>query len=224
MRKIAVIGLGRFGMRLARELGRSGLEVIAADRNGRLVEEVKEYVAVAVQMDSTDENAMRALSIGEVDVCVVAIGEGFEAALMSTLLAKQLGAKTVLARAQTQTQADILRRVGADQVIQPENEVARELARRLANPLLEDFIELGEENGVVQLLAPRGFVGKTLNDLKLRTRYQVNLVAIRRKVGEEAGPVREQTITVPPAEDTVREGDVLILVGRHEDLERLPQK
>ncbi len=226
MRKIAVLGLGRFGMRLARELGASGLEVIAADRNGRLVDEIKDHVTVAVQMDMTDEEAMRAQSIGEVDVCVVAIGEGLESSLLTTLIAKKLGARQVIARAQTQSQADILARIGADQIIQPENDAARELARRLVNPQLEDFIELDDEHGVVQLRAPQSFRGKTLAQLKLRSRYQVNVVAIKRQVEfrQNGKETRERTIAVPGSEEIIQDNDILVLVGHHEALTSLPHE
>jgi|UniRef100_A0A7C4LQ57 trk system potassium uptake protein TrkA len=221
-RKIAVFGLGRFGSRLARELESSQIEVIAVDRNGRLVEEIKDDVSVAVQMDSTNEEAMLAQNIGEADVCVVAIGEGFEATLMTTLIAKKSGARKVIARAQTEIQAEILRRVGADQVILPEHEMARSLARRLAHPSLEDFIQLDEEHGILQIRAPAAFQNRRLADLKLRNEYQVNLIGIRRVVADRNGVARERTIAVPSADEVILAGDTLILVGTQQSLARLP--
>lgn len=225
MAKIAVLGLGRFGMHLARELGRAGVEVIAADRNGRLVDEVKDDVAIAVQMDITDQDAMKAQAIGDVDVAVVAIGEGFEAALLTTLVAKNLGAEKVIARAQTSLQADILSRVGADEVVRPETAVAHQLARRLTYPHLEDLIELDADHSVIKLRAPASFVGKTLSVLKLRKRYRVNLVGIKRTLPPESEgqAAREQMIAVPDAEDVIQEQDVLLLVGHHDALAELPQ-
>ncbi|GIX04725.1 MAG: potassium transporter Trk [Planctomycetaceae bacterium] len=224
-RRIAVLGLGRFGSRLARELEALGVEVVAVDRNGRLVEEIKDDVSVAIQMDVTNEPALAAQNIGEVDVCVVAIGEGFEAALLTTLIAKKLGAPRVIARAQTDIQKEILQRIGADDVILPEHEMACSLARSLAHPSLEDYIELDEEYAIIQLKAPVAFVNKRLLDLRLRSEYQVNLIGIRRLVSAGGDlPPRERTIAVPSPEERILEGDKLLLVGTHEALARLPQE
>jgi trk system potassium uptake protein TrkA len=225
MRRIAVLGLGRFGMRLAAELGAvPGVEVVAADSNGRLVDEVRDRVSVAVRMDTTDEEAMQAQNIGSMDVVVIAIGQSLEAALLTTLIAKKLGCRRVIARAQTAVQADILRRVGADEVVQIESEAGQRWARMLANPRLEDFIELDPEHSIIQLVAPESFHGKTLVELHLRTRYAVNLVAIKRPARPDApgGPVKEQAICVPSPNDVVRPGDVLVLVGRQAALDALP--
>ncbi len=223
MMKIAVLGLGRFGMRLAKELGNYDVEVIAIDRHIRLVNEIQDHVTAAVQMDITDEDAMKAQQIGAVDVCVVAIGEGFESAILTTLVAKNLGVKTVISRAQSETQADILRRVGADRVIQPENEIAVSLARRLANPRLEDFIELDQDHSIIQLIAPKSFIGRTLGQLRLRNRYHVNLVALKRRI-KTGDTEQERVISVPTEADVIKDGDVLVLVGRHDALAALPQE
>jgi len=213
-------------MTLARELGAGGVEVIAADRNPRLVEQVSDLVTLAVQMDTTDEQAMRAQNVGEVDVCVVAIGEGFEASLLTTLIAKKLGVKKVIARAPTDARADILSRVGADQIVRPENEAGERLAHRLANPQIEDYIELDADHSVIQLRAPAKFAGKTLAELGLRGRYGVNLVAIKRQPKVEAEGAKETPelfIAVPSAADIIERDDVLVLVGTHSALSALPR-
>ncbi|MGE3777173.1 MAG: TrkA family potassium uptake protein [Pirellulaceae bacterium] len=223
MQKIAVLGLGRFGMRLACELAASGVEVIAADRNGRLVDDAKDYVTLAVQMDFTDEDALQSQNIGKVDVCIVAIGEGFEATLLTTLNVKKLGVPRVIARAQTVVQAEILSRIGADEIVQPENAAARELARRLSHPRLLDFVQLDASHSIFQLHAPRRFVGKTLEELRLRTAYRVNLIAIKRRESVADGTTREQIISVPDKDDTIQEGDTLVLVGNDEAIASLPR-
>lgn len=212
-------------MTLARELGARGVEVIAADRHQRLVDDVSDSVTLAVQMDTTDEEAMRSQNIGDVDVCVVAIGEGFEASLLTTLIAKKLGVGTVIARAPTDIRAEILRRIGADEIVRPENEAGQRLAHKLANPQLEDFVELDENHSIIQLRAPTAFQGKTLAELRLRGKYAVNLIALKRPVtvekdGEEE--TVERVIAVPSAADTVEAGDILVLVGTHDALSELP--
>ena len=225
MKKIAIIGLGRFGQALARELGATGLEVLAIDRSGRPVEEVREYVTVAVQLDSTDEEAMRSQNIGAMDVCVVAIGQGFEAALLTTLIAKKLGAKRVLARAQTPTQGDILSRIGADEIIQPEVEVGQRLAYRLAHPHFEALVDLDHEHGIVRVRAPRAYHGKSLSDLDLRQSHGVTLIAIKRPGGnkEVGAEARGDQTIIPGATDVIHEGDMLFLVGNHRALSSLPR-
>lgn len=226
MKKIAIIGLGRFGWTLARELGSSGLEVLAIDRDNRLVNDIREYVTVAVQLDSTDEEAMRDQNIGTIDVCVVAIGEGFESALLTTLIAKKLGAKRVLARAQTVIEGDILSRIGADEIIQPEVEVGQRLAYRLAHPHLEALVDLDREHGIVRVRAPRAFHDKPLNSLDLRQRHGVTVIAIKRPGQGTEGKLNASgdQIIIPGATDVIRENDMLFLVGNHSALARLPRE
>ncbi|MCH8829515.1 MAG: TrkA family potassium uptake protein, partial [Planctomycetes bacterium] len=144
MQKVAVIGLGRFGMVLARQLAASGVEVIAIDRSQNLVNEIKDDVDVAVRLDSTDESALRSQDVHKVDVCVVAVGENFEAALLTTVIARKIGVPRVICRAQTEFHKDIFHQIGADEVIQPETQAGEQLARKLANPHIKDFISLAE--------------------------------------------------------------------------------
>ncbi len=227
MHKVAVIGLGRFGMSLAKRLGASGVQVIAVDDDPDLVDEVKGDVDIAVRLDATDEYAFKSQNLDQVDVCVIAIGDNFEAALLSTVLARKLGIKKVICRAQTATHAEIFRQIGADEVIQPETQAGEELARQIANPRFEDFITLAEGYTLIEFSAPNEFHGKTLLELRLRTRYQVNLVAIKRpKNIEVEGRLERQyeVISVPEPDDTIQSEDILLIVGSDEALARLPQE
>lgn len=235
MRRIAVIGLGRFGMALARNLARLGAQVIAADRNMQLVNEVKDHVDLAVRLDSTDREALDAQDIDQVDVCVVAIGENFEASLLTTVIVKKLGVPWVICRAQTQFHAEIFCQIGADQVIQPETNAGEQVARRLANPRLNDVIDLAEEYSLVEIEAPGSWCGVALNELQLRTKFEVNLVAIKRQPAGsvasgdaengngDAEPVAPEIISVPRPDDVLQTGDLLILVGSHDAIDRLPR-
>jgi len=227
VQRIAIIGLGRFGTTLAKSLGRSDTEVIAIDRDQDLVEGVKDDVALAVRLDSTDEAALLSQDLPDCDVCVVSIGENFEGALLTTAILKKIGVKRIICRAQTAVHSEIFRRIGADEIIQPEIESGNSLARRLANPQFQDFIELAEGYSLIDIRCPTDFRGKTLNELQLRTKYHVNLVALKRTVTvqEESGEyVHKQRITsVPKPDDVMQPDDVLVLVGSHEDLERLPR-
>lgn len=227
MQKIAVIGLGRFGTALARELAANGAQVIAIDRNSQLVNELKDDVDVAVRLDSTDEAALVAQELGGVDTCVVAIGENFEAALLTTVIAKRLGVKHVVCRAQTMFHAEIFRQIGADEVIQPEIEAGTHLARKLAHPHVVDFISLAEGYTLIELVAPKAFCGQSLTETGLRSKYQVNLIAIKRSVpaeeGDEATPP-QHIVSVPRPDDVIQPGDVLVVVGSNDALAQLPKE
>lgn len=224
MQRIAVIGLGRFGMNLARLLESQHVEVIAADSDMRLVEQVKDDVTLAVCLDATDEEALAGHEIHRADVCVVAIGENFEASLLAASALKKLGAKNVIVRAQTATHAEIFRRLGADEIIQPETEASRQLARRLANPHLEDLIELSDGHTLIELKAPAAFHGKTLEQLGLRSKYRVNLVAIKRHgAAGPDGATAPVTTYVPHAGYVIHPDDLLLLVGTDAALNNLPR-
>lgn len=227
MQRVAVIGLGRFGNALARQLAASGAQVIAVDNSSQHVEEIKEYVSVAVRLDSTDLLALRSQGIEQVDVAVVAIGENFEAALLTTVILKKLEVPRIICRAQTLFHAEIFRQIGADDVIQPELEAGEQLGRQLANPRIEDFLKLGEDYSLVELQAPRQFVGKSLKTLMLRQTFGVNLVAIIRNktVQTKAGEQTTRTmIAVLDPDEILQSADVLVLVGNNDALAKLPQE
>ncbi len=229
MRRIAVIGLGRFGMALARNLSRMGAQVIAADRSIQLVNEIRDAVDLAVRLDSTDREALVAQDIDKVDVCVVAIGENFEASLLTTVLLHKLNVPRVICRAQTEFHAEIFRQIGADEVIQPETGSGEQVARRLANPRLTDVIELAEGYSLVEFPAPGSWSGRSLKDLGLRTMFDVNLVAIRRRLETDSSSDDDddarssEIISLPRPDDPIQESDILMLVGTHDAIDRLPR-
>jgi len=225
MRKIAVIGLGRFGTALARQLALSGVQVIAVDRTQQLVNGIKDDVDLAVQLDSTDKQALLSQDIDKVDVCVVAIGENFEASLLTTVLVKQLNVPQIICRAQTALHAEIFRQIGADQVIQPEQAAGEQVARQLANPQLADVVPLSENLTLVELKAPRQFHGKSVKSTGLRADYHVNLVVIKRpQAGDEESTAESMLVNVPRPDDVIEPNDILVLVGANEALARLPKE
>jgi trk system potassium uptake protein TrkA len=224
--RVAVIGLGRFGMTLARSLGESGAEVIAIDADARLVDQIKDVVAAAVRLDSTDPAALANQEVGKCDVAVVAIGENFEAALLTTVIVKKLGVPRVICRAQSAVHAEIYRNIGADEVIQPEMQAGAALGRSLASPHIEEIVPLAEGYSLIELHAPQAFFEKTLAGLNLRAKYQVNLVAIKRtrKVTVGGRSETEEVLSVPTPDEMIRPGDTLVLVGANEALNRLPKE
>lgn len=223
--RFVVIGLGRFGQQLARALTASGAEVMAIDRAAELVEAVRDDVGMAVRLDSTDEEALAAQGVADVDAAIVGIGEHFEAAVLTVAVLKALKVPRIYARAESDVQARILRRVGADDLVNPERESALRWAHRLTLPNLRQYIDLGEDHALVYMTAPASFCHKTLVDLALRARHGVNLVAIKREASVQPGAEAAATatvISVPQADTTILPNDVLILVGSNEALAELP--
>lgn len=226
MQQIAVIGLGRFGNVLARTLSESGAQVVGIDRNDALVNDVRDVVGRVVALDSTDRTALANQGIGEVDVAVVAIGENFEAALLTTVILRKMGVPKIICRAQTAYHAEIFKQIGADEVIQPEVQAGTHLGRRLANPQIDDFVTLSEGFAIIEIRTPAEFVDKALKNLSLRAKYDVNIVAIRPKtVVTREGKQTEITgaIRVPRPDDVLTANDVLVIVGSEEALARLPK-
>lgn len=217
--KCAVVGLGRFGRAAAIDLTRNGAEVIAVDLDMDLVNDLKDEVALAVRLDASHEDALHSHGIGEVDVLVAAIGENFEAQVLLVVHAKRFGIKKIVARATTPDHIRVLKAVGADEVFNPEEEAARWMVRRLFITNITSYFELAEGFSIVEVNAPRGTVGKTLQDLNLRRRFRINLVAIKRMnapQGQERGVKKFNP--VPDPTETIEANDVLALVGSVLDL------
>lgn len=216
--KVAVVGLGLFGKSVARHLAAEGAEVIAIDANLDLVDDVKDHVAVAVKLDATDEKELRSQGVHQADLLVASIGDDFEANQLLVILAKQIGVKRVVARAPSQTHARILRLIGADDVVLPEEQAAEELSRRLVRPSLKRYFELIDGYSIAEIESPRSFHGKNLLELELKTKYQVNLVAITRPA---ADGVPASINPVPMGSTVIQKGDVLTVAGADERLKIL---
>lgn len=203
-----------------------GAEVIAIDRNPKLVEAARDEVTLAVRLDSTDPEALRAQGIAEVDLAIVGIGEQFEAAALTVAVLRELGVPRIYARAESEIQGQILSRIGAHEIVNPEQESALRWAHRLMLPNLRQYIELGENHAMVYTIAPASFCHKTPAELALRRKHGLNLVAIKRQVGAttdaDARTPVSPAFTVPEADTTILPDDVLILVGSSEALSNLP--
>lgn len=201
---IAVIGLGRFGSNLATSLSELGHEVLAIDSDERAVQQIAESVTHAVQADGTDEATLVELGITEYDLAFVAFGD-IEGSILMTTLLKQLGLKRVHAKARNSLHREILERVGADQVVFPEREMAIRVAHNLAAPNVVDYFELLADYGIGEVKVPEGFVGQTLTSVNLADRLNVSILVIKR--GSEL-------LITPDLTETLRAGDVLVVIGR----------
>lgn len=235
MSRFAVIGLGRFGRRLALLLSQSGAEVIAVDVEGDIVQKHRDDVTHAVCMDSTDEQALTGQGVDKVDCAVVGMGTDFEAAVLTVTLLKKLGVPRVVARAASGTRGRILKQVGADDVVFPEYESAQRWSNQLMMPHFEEFLELDTEHSLVQVPAPESFVGKSLRELDLRAKYRLNVVAIRRpsrspkpepeaEEDKEAAKAQSEWISAADPDEPIHAGDILVLIGENRDLSKLPAK
>lgn len=227
MERFAVIGLGRFGSRLAKNLAAAGAEVIAIDKNRTIVEDLRDQVTLAIAMDSTDEQALKVQGIDQVECAIVGIGHDFEANALTTVLLKSLRVKRVISRSGNDMQAQILKRIGADGVVSPEDEAADRWGNRLLTPFLVDHVELAEGYALVQMPVPEAWQGKTLAELELRRRHNITVVAIRRRMpaasetGEDA--FVERILDVPAPTSRLGRDDTLVIAGFDADIERLPR-
>ncbi len=227
METFAVIGLGRFGMRLAMLLSQAGAEVIAIDRRKDIIDEVRDEVTLAVCLDSTNEEALRAQGIDKVDVAVVGIGTDFEASALTTVILRQLGVRRIISRTTSTTRGQILGRIGATDIINPERESAERWQTRLMLPSIMERIELTEGYSLAQVAAHKDFYGKTLEQLAIRKKHQVNIVAIKRIAsgGEKNGKKGHgrTVISVPMADTVIEPGDVLLVIGEDQAIASLPR-
>jgi trk system potassium uptake protein len=224
MRKFAVIGLGRFGQKLATALTMSEAEVIAIDQNREIVEEIRDSVSLAVRLDSTDEDALRSQGVDKVDVAIVGIGQGgrsFESSILTVVNLKAMGVPLIYARAESLVQGQVLSKVGATEVIYPEIESAQRWAYKLITPQITDKLDFAPGYSIVSMIAPESFNEQTVMDLQLRQKYHVNLVSIKR--GEKSGST-DEIINVPLAETVIYQSDILMVAGRDLDLARLPHE
>ena len=216
--KYAVIGLGEFGSSAAVGLFRKGAEVIAVDENINRVNSIKDEVSLAVRLDATHEDALKSHGLGEVDVLIAAIGNNFEAQVIVVVHAKQQGIKKIVARATSPDHIRVLQAVGAHEVFNPEETAARWMVQRLLIQNISNYFELAEGFSVVEVTAPPSIVGKTIEELNLRRRFRINLVAMKRTTPDSTGRTVEQFNPVPLPTEVLREGDVLALVGSVLDL------
>jgi trk system potassium uptake protein len=210
--QVMVIGLGRFGSALARELERLGHEVLAVDAGEQAVNEIAPHVTHAVQLDASDEKALREVGAGQFGTAIVAISSEAEASIFATMVLKRLGVRNVIAKAGDQLHADILTMVGADRVVLPEHETGQRLAHSFSQPNVIDYLDVAPNFGIERVHPPASFVGKSLGDIDLRNRYSVTPIALRRGM---------EVVVNPAAQEQIGAGDELILIGRDDKLDQL---
>ncbi len=221
-RQYAVIGLNAFGVAIARELTRSGAEVIAIDIDIERVERIKHEVALAIRLDATDPNVLATHGLHQVDKVIITIGDDFEAIVLIAVEFMQLGAKHIMARAENTTQKKILEAVGVAEILSLEEEVAKGVSQRLLNPDILDLLYLTGDHHIVEIHTPERFVGKTLQELKLRERYHCNIVAIKNAPQtSESGDTVPGHLQIPSPDLELQAEDTLIVLGLAKDIEQM---
>ena len=211
-KQFVIIGLGRFGLSVAKTLYDLGNDVLAIDMDEDLVQEISDNVTHAVQLDATDENALRSLGIRNFDVAVVTIGSNIQASVMVTLLVKELGVKYIIAKGHSNLHAKVLYKIGADRVVLPEKDMGVRVAHNLVSDSILDYIELSADYSIMEIRALDEWQDKSLNELRLRSEYGINVVAIKK--GEEIN-------ISPTADDKVEAGDVIVAIGSADELRKV---
>ena len=210
MKSYIVIGLGRFGSEAARRLCQLGCEVLAVDTSSEHVQAVSNDVTHAVVADGRDQGVLRALGAGNFDCAIVAIGGSLADSVLTTMNLKELGVSKVVCKAHDETHRQVLKKLGADQIVIPEQEQAYRLARSLSSQNVLDYIELSEEYGILEVPAPKSWIGKTILELNVRAKLGVNIIAVK----------NEQTTNVSPsAHYQILSGDVMVVLGDNKALE-----
>ncbi|MGN0998562.1 MAG: potassium channel family protein [Faecousia sp.] len=204
MRSYIVIGLGRFGSEVARQLCSQGCEVMAMDVSSELVQQISADVTQAVVADGQDKEVLRALGAREFDCGIVAVGDNLAASVLITMNLKELGIPYVVCKAHDETYKKVLLKLGADRVVIPEKENAIRLARGLATPNVLDYIELSDEYGIVEIPVPAAWEGKNLRELNVRAKLGVNILAVRRNGSFHVSP---------SADFAFQKEDVIVVLG-----------
>ena len=215
MKSILVIGMGRFGRHLAKKMLELGNDVMIVDKDASVIEQYSTMFTDSQIADCTNENVLRALGVNHFDICFVAIGDDFQSSLVITPLLKELNAKFVVAKAKQDIQADLLMRIGADEVVYPEREMAEKLAVRYNATNIFDFIELTKEYAIYEIPVPSAWMGKTISEINIRQKYKINIIAMK---------INNDLKLLPGADYRFTETDHMVVIGKATDLFRLSAK
>ncbi|NLZ45308.1 MAG: TrkA family potassium uptake protein [Clostridiales bacterium] len=215
MKSILIIGVGRFGKHLASKMQDLGNDVMIVDKNPTIIESASSEFTDSLIGDCTNENVVRSLGVNNFDICFVTIGENFEASLVITSILKSLGAKFVVAKAKRDIQSDILKKLGADEIIYPEREYAENLAMKYNAKNIFDYIQLTHDYSISEIPIMQAWLGKTVGSVNVRNTYKVNIIAIKN---------HNQFKLLPGADYIFANDDHIVVVGTNEDVYRLSNK
>lgn len=207
-----VFGLGRFGSSLARSLSELGRQVLAIDAREELVQEIAPYVTEALQLDATDEAALATLEVSSFDGAVVSIGENIRDSILICVLLKEMGIPHLIAKANDELHAKVLRKIGVDRVVFPERDMGERVAKSIASPSVVELMQLSDDFEIVEIVTPEKWAGSTLMELNVRRRYGISVLAVH----------RDGSYLISPTADTMlAAGETLLVIGKKEDVEAL---
>ncbi|MGA1862945.1 TrkA family potassium uptake protein [Deferribacter thermophilus] len=212
---VLVIGLGIFGYQVAVKLAKEGLNVLAVDKNTKIINQIKDEVTDAIVADAANEDALKELSVDKFDRVILGLSGNFESLILCITYLKKLGAKYIIAKANTEIQKDILLKIGADEVILPEKEIAMKLAEKIARPNILDFFELGDETAIATVKVPDRFYEKSLQEIDLRKKYNITAIILIRD-GE--------TKLIRDASVKLKSGDELVIAGDEDKIKEVFSK
>jgi trk system potassium uptake protein TrkA len=214
MKRFAVIGLGNFGFHAAKALFEDGNEVVAIDADKARVQAIDPHATEAIVVNAADREALKTLGLKEMNGVIVSTGTKISTSILICLYLQEIGIRKILAKALDEDHATILKRVGATQIIHPERDMAVRISRGLSRPNILDFIPLSDEFDLVQVGPPQAFIGKSIKELNLRAKYNVHIIAIKELVPENFQ-------LVPPPDFVIKDSDILIMLGKTEDIRRI---
>jgi trk system potassium uptake protein TrkA len=214
MGKFVIIGLGNFGYYLAKSLSEEGKEVIAVDRNQERIQGVQEFCSYAVAGDATDKSIVDSIGIEKEDAVIVNLGDNISASVLVTLYLRDLDVEHIYVKIMSEDHGRAVEKIGATEVIFPERDLAKKLAKTLSSPNLIDYLPLTDEYTIVEIAPPKNFIGKTLAELKLRNKYNISILAVK-------GLVPESITMNPGGSFTVKDSDILLVLGKPDDIEKI---
>jgi len=214
MKRAVVVGLGIFGFNVAKTLYENGFEVIAIDKNKEVIQKIRDFSTKAVLADGTDKDVMESIGIREDDIIIISFGEDLAASTLITLHLKELKVRQIIVKAPNEDHKHVLEKVGATEVIIPEREMATKVARSLVSPNVLDFIPLSGSYTICEMAPPAEFYGKTIGELHLRTKYHIDVIAVKEVLSD-------QVRMVPRADYVIKDTDVLVVIGKEQDINKV---
>jgi len=212
----AVLGLGKFGFYLVKQLFKDGFDVLAVDVDKEVVQAIKDYSTQAIIADATNKDTLLSIGVKEVDTAIVSLGTRMDHSILATLHLKEIGVRNIVVKAITEDHRRILSMIGASEVIFPEQDMARKLAHSLASPNLLDYLPLAEGVSIMELVPHKSFIGKSIKEIQLRNKFGVQLIAIKELVPENIN-------LIPSPDAVIKESDILVLMGWDESLQKLQE-
>jgi trk system potassium uptake protein len=211
MKRAVVIGLGIFGFNIAKRLFESGLEVTAIDKDKEVIQQIRDFSTKAVVADATDKEVLESVGMQPEDVAIISFGEDLAAASLITLHLREMKVQNIIVKVPNEDHKKVLEKVGATEIIIPEKEMANKVAKSLISPNVLDFIPLSGDYTICEMAPPSAFYGKTIGELHLRTRFHIDVIAIKEVLSD-------QVRMVPHADYVIKDTDILIVIGKERDI------